>query len=63
MALGLRKIRWIRPGMGRRHGMNCFNRNEQGNLVLLRVYVKARFDNIPTATLLKLKEQAIDVED
>ncbi|MBB4225762.1 hypothetical protein [Variovorax guangxiensis] len=35
--------------MGKRTGMICFNRNEQGNLVLLLVYVKARFDNTPAA--------------
>lgn len=61
---GLRKVRWTRPGMGKRGGARViyFNRNEQGNLVLLMVYVKAKFDNIPAATLLKLKE-AISAED
>lgn len=58
---GLRKIRWTRPGMGKRGGARViyFNRNERGDLVLLLVYVKAKFDNIPAADLLKLKE-AID---
>jgi hypothetical protein len=61
---GLRKVRWSRPGMGKRGGARViyFNRNEQGDLVLLLIYVKAKFDNIPAATLLKLKE-AIDAED
>jgi hypothetical protein len=61
---GLRKVRWSRPGMGKRGGARViyFNRNEQDDLVLLLVYVKAKFDNIPAATLLKLKE-AIDAED
>ncbi|KLN56380.1 transcriptional regulator [Variovorax paradoxus] len=55
---GLRKVRWTRAGMGKRGGARviCFNRNERGDLVLLMVYVKAKFDNIPAATLLKLKE-------
>jgi len=61
---GLRKVRWSRPGMGRRGGARViyFNRNEQSDLVLLLVYAKAKFDNIPAATLVKLKE-AIDAED
>jgi len=47
--------------MGKRGGARViyFNRNERGDLVLLLVYVKAKFDNIPAADLLKLKE-AID---
>lgn len=55
---GLRKVRWTRAGMGKRGGARViyFNRNERGDLVLLMVYVKAKFDNIPAATLLKLKE-------
>lgn len=58
---GLRKVRWSRPGMGKRGGARViyFNRNERGDLVLLVVYVKAKFDNISAADLLKLKE-AID---
>jgi hypothetical protein len=60
----LRKVRWSRPGMGKRGGARViyFNRNEQDDLVLLLVYVKAKFDNIPATILLKLKE-AIDAED
>ena len=55
---GLRKVRWTRAGMGKRGGARViyFNRNERGDLVLLLVYVKAKFDNIPAATLMKLKE-------
>ena len=55
---GLRKVRWTRAGMGKRGGARViyFNRNERGDLVLLLVYVKAKFDDIPAATLMKLKE-------
>lgn len=55
---GLRKVRWTRPGMGKRGGARViyFNRNDRGDLVLLMVYVKTKYDNIPAATLLKLKE-------
>lgn len=54
----LRKVRWTRPGMGKRGGARViyFTRKERGDLVLLLVYVKAKFDNIPAATLMKLKE-------
>ena len=55
---GLRKVRWSRPGIGKRGGARViyFIRNDRGDLVLLLVYVKSRFDNIPAATLVKLKE-------
>jgi len=58
---GLRKVRWTRPGTGKSGGARIiyFNRSERGDLVLLLVYVKAKFDDIPLKTLLKLKE-AID---
>jgi hypothetical protein len=50
--------------MGKRGGARViyFNRNDRGDLVLLLVYAKAKFDNIPATTLVKLKE-AIDAED
>jgi hypothetical protein len=58
---GLRKVRWVRPGMGKRGGARIvyFNRSDRGDLVLLLIYVKAKFDNIPVKTLVRLKE-AID---
>ncbi|MDP9994427.1 hypothetical protein J2W28_005043 [Variovorax boronicumulans] len=61
---GLRKVRWARAGMGKRGGARViyFKRKEQGDLVLLLVYMKAKFDNRPAATLVKLKE-ALDAKD
>jgi hypothetical protein len=55
---GLRKIRWARAGMGKRGGARIiyFVRNARGEVVLLIVYTKAKFDNLPAATLVKLKE-------
>jgi hypothetical protein len=55
---GLRKVRWVRAGMGKRGGVRVvyFNRSERGDLVLLLIYTKAKFDNIPVKILLKLKE-------
>jgi hypothetical protein len=54
-----RKVRWSRQGMGKRSGARViyFNRLDRGEVVLLIVYAKAKFDNLPTAFLKKLKER------
>jgi hypothetical protein len=56
---GLRKVRWGRQGMGKRSGARViyFNRLENGEIWLLIVYAKAKFDNLPPAFLNKLKEE------
>ena len=45
---GLRKVRWSRAGMGKRGGVRViyFTRTAHGEVVLLLVYAKAKFDNI-----------------
>lgn len=55
---GLRKIRWSRAGMGKRSGSRViyFLRNDQGEIVLVMVYAKAKFDNVPNDFLKSLKE-------
>ena len=55
----LRKIRWARQGMGKRGGARViyFNRLASGEIVLLMVYAKAKFDNLRPEFLLKLKER------
>lgn len=55
---GCRKIRWARAGMGKRGGARViyFNRLEQGEIWLLMVYVKAKFDNLPASFLSQLRE-------
>jgi mRNA-degrading endonuclease RelE of RelBE toxin-antitoxin system len=55
---GLRKVRWSRAGMGKRGGSRViyFIRNDKGEIVLLLVYAKARFDNLSAAFLKRLKE-------
>lgn len=55
---GCRKVRWRRPGMGKRGGARViyFNRLEQGEIWLLMVYVKAKFDNLPAPFLKQLRE-------
>jgi hypothetical protein len=48
---GCRKVRWTRPGMGKRGGARViyFNRLDEGEIWLLMVYVKAQFDNLPAS--------------
>lgn len=55
----LRKVRWARQGMGKRGGARViyFNRLASGEIVLLMVYAKAKFDNLRPEFLLQLKER------
>jgi hypothetical protein len=55
---GCRKVRWARSGMGKRGGARIiyFNRLEHGEIWLLMVYVKAKFDKLPLSFLSKLRE-------
>ncbi|PRC94330.1 transcriptional regulator [Solimicrobium silvestre] len=55
---GLRKVRWSRSGMGKSGGARViyYTRLASGELVLLLVYAKAKFDNLRPEFLLKLKE-------
>ena len=54
----LRKVRWSRAGMGKRGGVRVvyFQRLASGEVVLLVGYTKAKFDNLPTEFLNRLKE-------
>ncbi len=56
---GLRKVRWSRSGMGTRGGARViyFTRNEKGDVVLILVHAKAKFDNISTQVLKSIKEK------
>ncbi len=55
----LRKVRWSRKGIGKRGGARViyFTRLPKGEVVLLLVYAKAKFDNLSNEFLLKLKGQ------
>ena len=55
---GLRKLRWQRSGMGKRGGARViyFVRNAQGQVVLVAIYAKAKFDNMPLSVLKTWKE-------
>lgn len=56
---GLRKVRWRRPGTGKRGGIRViyFNTLSEGEIILLIAYSKAKFDNLSTEFLLKLKNE------
>lgn len=64
-ASGLRKVRWGRSGTGKRGGVRViyYTRLANGELVLLLVYAKAKFDNLRPEFLLKLKEKFDDQTD
>lgn len=55
---GLRKVRWSRPGMGKRGGVRVIYmlRNAQGELVLLIVYAKAEHGTLSHAFLRSLAQ-------
>lgn len=57
---GCRKVRWSTDGRGKRGGARViyFNQLENGVIVLLIVYTKAKFDNLPAEFLKQLKEVA-----
>lgn len=58
----LRKVRWTRQGMGKRGGARViyFNRLAGGEVVVLLVYAKAKFDNLRSEFLRELKERIDD---
>jgi hypothetical protein len=55
---GLRKVRWGRAGMGKRGGARViyFTRLTGGEVVLVAIYAKAKFDDMPAAVLKMWKE-------
>lgn len=59
---GLRKVRWNRTGIGKSGGARViyFNRLERGDIVLLWVYTKSKFDNVRPEFMVALKERFND---
>ncbi|WP_234197558.1 MULTISPECIES: transcriptional regulator [Pseudacidovorax] len=59
---GLRKVRWSRPGTGRRGGTRVITYTllDEGQVWLLVGYTKARFDNLPTEFLVRLRKEIDD---
>ena len=54
----LRKVRWKRDGMGKSGGARVvyYLRLANGEVVLVAVYAKARFDNMPVEILKSWKD-------
>jgi len=61
---GCRKIRWSRPGMGKRGGVRViyYNQLELEHIYLLLIYAKSAKENIPAHVLLNIKE-ALDANE
>ena len=55
---GCRKVRWARPGMGKRGGTRViyFNRLDEGVIWLLVIYAKAVRGNIPASILKQIRD-------
>ncbi len=55
---GLRKVRYKREGMGKSGGARViyYTRLSQGELVLVAIYTKAKFDNMPVEVLKSWKD-------
>lgn len=56
---GVRKIRWTRPGSGKRGGVRViyYNKIERGEIWLLLIYAKGAMENIPTHVLKNIREE------
>lgn len=56
---GCRKVRWSRPGTGKRSGVRViyFTRLAAGEIWLLLVYAKSARDNIPGHLLKAVREE------
>jgi len=61
---GVRKLRWSRPGMGKRGGLRVlyYVQDIRGRIWLLTVYAKSARENVAAATLNTLREIADHAE-
>lgn len=59
---GVRKVRWSRPGQGKRGGVRVIYYNQVGDSLiwLLTIYAKSRQENAPVHILRALKEELVD---
>jgi len=56
---GLRKVRWVAPGVGKRGGARVitYAMLGDGQVWLLVAYTKAKFDSLPTKFLVELRKE------
>ncbi|MDN5872681.1 MAG: type II toxin-antitoxin system RelE/ParE family toxin [Nitrococcus sp.] len=59
---GVRKVRWSRPGKGKRGGVRViyYNQLGEGLIWLLIIYAKSRLENAPAYILRALKKELVD---
>jgi hypothetical protein len=62
---GIRKVRWSRPGSGKRGGVRVvyYNRLSEGRVWLLLIYAKSARDNLPANVLNAAREMLDDAQD
>jgi hypothetical protein len=55
---GVRKLRWVRPGMGKRGGLRViyFVRHDPNEFWMLSLYAKAKQENVPGHVLKQVLE-------
>ena len=56
---GLRKVRWLGKGRGKRGGVRIiyYYKNQVGQIWLLTIYAKNEYENIPLSILKKIKKE------
>jgi hypothetical protein len=56
---GCRKVRWSRPGTGKRGGVRaiCYAELEEGEICMLVLYPKSEKDTIPGPILKRIREE------
>ncbi|HJD58317.1 MAG TPA: transcriptional regulator [Rickettsia endosymbiont of Ceroptres masudai] len=56
---GLRKIRWMSKGRGKRSGVRIiyYYKSKEEQIWLLTIYTKNEAENIPASVLKKIKEE------
>ena len=56
---GLRKLRWLGKGRGKRGGVRIiyYYKNQVGQIWLLTIYAKNEYENIPLSILKKIKKE------
>lgn len=56
---GLRKLRWLGKGRGKRGGVRIiyYYKNQLGQIWLLTIYAKNEYENIPLSILKKIKKE------
>jgi len=55
----VRKVRWSRPGSGKRGGVRViyYNRTQRGEVWLLLIYAKSARENIPNQVIKSIREE------